>query len=269
MKPFIYANRSPVYNKPFIQEEWKRVDDTICPGADGPCWVSNFGRVWSETSRKFITEFSKNKDLYCTIPVHLPAKEGRYKYTSIMLSRAVMIAFAPVPGYEKLDVNHNDGNKDHNWIWNLSWTTRSENNLFCHRNGQREQPKGVDHYKTNLTEEDVNKICTMLMERRQCKDIASEIGCTPQIVSHILNGTTYHDKYMEYKLYELTKPRNTNRLTDEQKEIAIDFIKSNISYYSNKRDMYIDALLKAGYENPDKKDRALIAYMKRLEDSIK
>ena len=44
MKPFIYANRSPVYNKPFIQEEWKRVDATIYPGADGPCWVSNFGR---------------------------------------------------------------------------------------------------------------------------------------------------------------------------------------------------------------------------------
>lgn len=267
MRPIIYSNRSPYYNKPFIIEKWKRIDSTIYPYADGPCWVSTYGRVYNENLKK-IVQPNHNRDGYCTIPMKKKLEDGTEIYTSVLLSRSILLAFAPVPNSDELEVNHNNGDKDNNHILNLSWTTKSENNLFAHMNRLREQPKGVDHYNTNLSTEDVDKICTLLTQGKSCKEIASIIGCTPQIVSHILNGTTYHDKFIEYKLYNYTKPRNMNRLSDMQKDMVIDFVSKNKSKYTNNRDLYIDALLYAGYENPDRKDGALMIYMKRLLKDI-
>ena len=135
-------------------------------------------------------------------------------------------------------------------------------------NRLREQPKGLKHYKSSLTQEELNTICILLKKGFSCKKIAEIIGCTSQIVSHILNGTTYEDVYLKHELYKLRNKRTMNRLSDEDIERVKIFIKENRNSYSSNRDLYIAALNFVGYQNPSKTDRALIAYMRRIDKSI-
>lgn len=267
IRPFYYSNRSPYDNKPFIVEQWRRIDSTILPYANGPCRVSTLGRVYNENYGKIVNP-GHNSDGYCIIPVKFIYPDGSFKTVSYLLSRLIMICFAPIPDYEKYEVNYNNGDKDNNCIYNLSWCTRAENNLFCHRNRLREQPKGLEHYKSSLTQEELDTICILLKKGFSCKKIAEIIGCTSQIVSHILNGTTYKDVYLKHELYKLRNKRNMNRLSDEDIERVKIFIKENRNSYSSNRDLYIAALNFVGYQNPSKTDRALIAYMRRIDKSI-
>ena len=263
MRPFIFTNHSPVWNKPFIFEKWERVDSRAYPNVDGPCWVSNTGKVYNENINAIINPMH-NRDGYCTIPVRIIKEDGTCTYSARLLSRTIMLLFYPIKGSDNLEVNHNDGDKDKNTVYNLSWVTKSENNLFAHMNGQRIQPRGLNHYKTSLTADDVNNICKLLLEGHTCKDISSMIGCSPQIVSHIKNGTTFKDKYIEYRLFNISEHRNMNRLSKYQEEEAIAFIRDHENEYVIQKDLLIDALLHVGYPNPDKSDEALIAYMRRL-----
>lgn len=202
MKPFYFGGYTPVYNKPIIFEQWKRVDSSVYPNADGPSWVSTFGRVWSENTCT-IVQPCHNRDGYCTINVKV-----NNKHTSLLLHRCIMIAFYPVEGYEKLDVNHNDGNKDNCSVTNLCWATRSENNKYAYMNGQRKIIGGVDHYKAKLTAEEADKIGYLLQQNELTKnEIAELMGCTSQMISHIANGTTYKNIYKKYSLYKVRKMR--------------------------------------------------------------
>lgn len=192
MRPIYFGGLSPVYNKPILIEQWKRVDETIYKGADGPSWVSTFGRAWSENAQS-IVQPSHNKDGYCTINVKINGK-----HTSLLLHRCIMIGFFPIPNYENFDVNHNDGNKDNCSITNLCWVTRGENIKYAYMNGQRKIIGGLEHYKSKLNENEAEQIGLLLKENKLSKsEIADIIGCTPQIVSHIANGTTY--KYIYTK----------------------------------------------------------------------
>ena len=52
-------------------------------------------------------------------------KEGGTTY--IQLHRALMLAFNPIEGFENLQINHIDGNKNNNNLNNLEWVTPKEN----------------------------------------------------------------------------------------------------------------------------------------------
>lgn len=264
MRPFYYSNHSPYYNKPFIIEQWRRVDSTLIQYADGPCHVSTLGRVYNE-NRRSIVKAGKNSDGYSIIPVKFIYPDGTSCTKSMLLSRLIMLSFAPIENSEMYEVNHNNGDKDKNCIYNLSWCTRAENNLFCHMNGLRIQPKGTNHYKSELTEEEVDTICILLKRGMSCKEIANIIGCTPQIVSHILNGTTYKNATIKHELYKYRSPRNMNRLSDENIKKVKIFMESNRNNYKTNKDLYIAALNSVGYPNPSKDDRALITYMRRID----
>ena len=265
-RAFYYTIRSPYYRRDVSKEEWKRVDNSIYPYANGPCWVSTWGRIYNENMRKMIEYRTHNKDGYCTIPVKFIYPSGEVKYSSMLLSRSILLAFAPREDAASLDANHNDGDKDNNHILNLSWATRSENIKFAYMNGLRDdQPKGLTHYKSVLTEEELDYICKSLLEGKSCNDIADHIGCTAQVVSHILNGTTYKDKYNEYELYKIRKHRNTTRLTKDQQKEAKEYMNKNRNNFNSKREMYIAALNHVGYPDPDVSNKALLIYMKRLD----
>lgn len=58
---------------------------------------------------------------------------GKYLYVSLgrgkkyLVHRLVLITFNPIENYEKLQVNHKDGNPENNKLDNLEWVTPSEN----------------------------------------------------------------------------------------------------------------------------------------------
>ena len=259
-RPMIFTSKSPVDNKPFIIEQWKRIDSTVYPDADGPSWVSTLGRVYSENINSIVLP-SHNKDGYCTINV----KVGN-KHTSLLLHRCIMIAFYPISNYELYDVNHNDGDKDNCCVYNLSWVTRGENIKYAYMNGQRKIIKGNDHYKSNLSNEDLDLIGQLLKERKLTnREISEMIGCSEQIVSHILNGETYVDIYNKYRLYEVVSHRNMNRFSDEQKKQIQLIVENNeLPHTNSKADQVRQILSRIGYVG--KVDKATIITTKRLID---
>lgn len=82
--------------------------------------VSNLGNVWSNRTNKMILPFT-DKDGYLRFKV---TSNGKRKHWFV--HRAVAVAFLPNPD-GKPCVNHDDGNKKNNSLYNLEWMTHSEN----------------------------------------------------------------------------------------------------------------------------------------------
>src|SRR5262245_31537055 len=96
-------------------EEWKPI----------PNWenylVSSLGRIFSIRAGKVMKSHISSFG-YEVVNIK---KHGRsYK---VSVSRHMLSAFAPVKGWERLEVAHNDGVKTNNVLSNLRWATEKEN----------------------------------------------------------------------------------------------------------------------------------------------
>ena len=111
-------------------EEWRKVTEREIPYIQDYYWVSNYGNVWSEVLRNYM--------------------------------RLEMLVFDYRPDHELFIVNHKDGIKNHNWLWNLEWATQKEN--VQHAVSMGLKPIGSKVYNALFTDEEVHAICKMLEE---------------------------------------------------------------------------------------------------------
>lgn len=118
-----------------IKEVWKQFPDLPI------LYVSNFGNV-------YIDEYSFTDSLGRV--KYFPKREltkygdrGEYPYIKISykgelyrykVHRLVAMTFIPNPD-NKLEVNHIDGDKSNNNVWNLEWVTRLENQMHAQNIG--------------------------------------------------------------------------------------------------------------------------------------
>ena len=98
------------------QEIWKAIAE-----CNGEYYVSNYGQVKSYKFGREVILKHWNVQGYLFIQL---AKNNKKK--SMSIHRLVAKAFIPNP-YNKLTVNHKDGNKLNNCVDNLEWMTHSEN----------------------------------------------------------------------------------------------------------------------------------------------
>lgn len=92
-------------------------------GYEGLYAVTSCGRVWSYTSKKFLS-FNKNKFGYIQV---LLWKNNKCKCFKVHR----LVAEAYIPNPENLpQVNHKDEVKIHNWINNLEWCTAKYNTNY-------------------------------------------------------------------------------------------------------------------------------------------
>lgn len=109
----------------------KIVRDVV--GYEGLYSVDIFGNVY-KTNGKELTQ-SKNKFGYMFVSL---TKDGKQKQHRI--HRLVAQAFIPNPQHKE-QVNHIDGDKTHNTVWNLEWCTCKENINHSIKTGLRPQMK--------------------------------------------------------------------------------------------------------------------------------
>lgn len=137
-------------------EEWRRVD-----GYNGKYFVSNIGRI------KAITFYKGEPRMMCIKKLNQRTKkENEYMFTSLsvnntkkseIIHRLVANYFIPNPE-NKPFVNHKNGVKWDNRVWNLEWATGSENALHAVKNGLRITAKGEDAGQALFTNEQALEI---------------------------------------------------------------------------------------------------------------
>lgn len=120
-------------------------------------------------------------------------KRGYYQYSLsennvikvIDAHRLVAILFIPNPD-NKEEVNHIDGNKLNNNVWNLEWNTPMENTTHAIRTGLSNS-KGSYNGMSKLTEKQVMEI-RQLKGKLMHKEIAEKYGVGRTTITMILNN---------------------------------------------------------------------------------
>lgn len=112
-------------------------------------------------------------------------KNGKYFQKTV--HRLVAEAFLKKPRNKNL-VNHIDGNKKNNSVFNLSWCNASENVNHAYKNNLRISKKGEDCHTSKLTKVEVNKI-RKLYETGSFyqKELAKMFGVSRPHISSIVN----------------------------------------------------------------------------------
>jgi NUMOD4 motif/HNH endonuclease/Helix-turn-helix domain len=97
---------------------------------------------------------------------------------------AVMVAEAFIgPRPPGLHIDHKDGNKQNDCVWNLRYVTPTEN--MNAGNYDKNTPHGETHCRAKLSDADVVEIRRLVMEGMKQKEVAKMFGVTPQTVSRI------------------------------------------------------------------------------------
>ena len=171
--------------RPFVDEEteiWKKYNEDYD--------VSNYGRI---RRKKRILSGSLHKDGYIFVTLY-----GK----QTPLHRIIASVFIENPDSKK-EVNHKDGNKQNNFVENLEWVTRSENQRHAADNNL--QPKPVNKYTGKFTEDQRKEIKTLWDSGESKRKIAEKFGVSHTCICDITN-----DKYkyaQSVNLYkEVAKP---------------------------------------------------------------
>lgn len=159
--------------------------------------ISTFGRLYNEQTQNILPKNKMyDKDKYIT--VSLSTYDGSKQYAQI--HRLMMMTFNPIDNPELYDVNHKDGVKYHNWIWNLEWVTKSENIQHALNNNLFNLGETRDNSK--LTNAQVREICLKISQGKSAKEISEEINiqdCDIQkIVMNILHGHSWKHISKDY-----------------------------------------------------------------------
>jgi hypothetical protein len=146
------------------------LDDRYC--------ATNFGRICSMDYRRkgHAQELAQSTHPEGYKRVKLAAAD---RYSPTPVHRLVALAFLPNP--ENLpQVNHKDGNKGNNMLWNLEWCTNSQNQKHAFETGLHIYALGEDHANALLSEQDVidirEELSRVAKYKGQLKDLGKRYG---------------------------------------------------------------------------------------------
>lgn len=204
--------------------------------------ISNTGLVYSQYTNSYIIPH-KNHSGY--LQVSLMTDNGR---VFRKVHRLVMICFNPIINYESYEVNHKDGIKYHNWIWNLEWVTSKQNKHHAILNGLSNGFIGENNPNNKISEKDAYNIGKLLLTRMYTDDEIMSIvkNCTnKEIIRNIANGKTWRYLFTDKELSIMKLSREGNRLTIEELHKICKFYEDNKNLYSgygSVKQISIDAL---------------------------
>ena len=153
--PIEFVPASPYYH----MEEWREVLPMFVPGVlPHTYWISNMGRIYSNLkSPKYpnggVMVHSINEHGYHQVNLQSIDK----KKIGVKIARLIMLHFKFVPECQYFEVDHLDGDKDNNVLWNLEWVSPQENVHRAIENGLRPLSCYVDN-GTLLSDNDARNL---------------------------------------------------------------------------------------------------------------
>lgn len=170
-------------------DEWRPVEDPAIRewayyvNTYGDVFAGKYGHLlkWQTNHGGYQFVCMDGKEQY-TCPSN---KGARYQRK---VHRLVMIAFNPVPGYEKLQVNHKDGNKLNNHISNLEWCTAKENTDHAIKTNLR-----TFKMNGNITPDIARTIKALLAQGYTHKKVLELVNycCTIDVIDNIATGKSW------------------------------------------------------------------------------
>ena len=221
-------------------EEWRYITEASVPGIMPNMYqISNFGRARSFGKRKMILVPVETNNGY--FRYNLRNIDGSSRYH--LVHRIVMIEFNPVEGYEYLQVNHKDGNKSNNFIYNLEWCTASYNIQHAFDNGLKTQYHGEECSWATITNEQADQIGYLLTQDFSHQEISNITNCPKYIIDSISTGTTWRNVFEKYNLKDFQRQRNiVASFSDEQLHELCKYFENNGNKFIIITDLYRAAL---------------------------
>lgn len=240
---------------------------TIPPLQDGilPIYRINANGVIFNSVNGIILKYQHNHAGYLT--VNLNTQTGR---VARKVHRLVMMTFKYIPGCENLEVNHIDGNKENNSIYNLEWVTTKENKAHAIRTGLSDGLIGSANPKAVIDEGIVRMIAICIINGVPDHDIADAFcNGNISIVRDIKSGTTWRHLFTDAQFELINSHTRVRNINDEDRHKICKFFQDNVSNYTgygSRKKMYKDALAYAGYPDSDANMRIAYRMFQRYED---
>lgn len=181
-------------------------------------YITKSGKIFSTLTNKEL-KYDKSCRGYCKVKL-MDRRIGRY--ITLQVHRLVAIQFIPNPN--KLpEINHKDGNKSNNSIYNLEWCTSEYNHRHAKENGLYKIEE--DSPRAKLTKQQVIQI---YKDWETCKNkvlLAKKYNVSDALIGEIIRGVRWSQTYIEYygKPSEYRKPK--------RKKLSLSTIKTILKYY--------------------------------------
>jgi hypothetical protein len=199
-------------------EIWQPITEKAVPDVCNIYYISTYGRIVVETgndSYEFVKIYEKpNK--YITLRL-----KTNYGMKNCYLHRLVMLTFNYIDGCEGLDVNHIDGVKSHNFIWNLEWCTRSQNILHALDIGL--MGYGEESNASKYKDSQVEMLCGLFDNHVNYKEAANLCGMEPHAAFAVFRGYTWLSVSIKYNFLWISI---YNRFSKEQIDTIVSLIVS-------------------------------------------
>ena len=171
-------------------EEWKDVK-----GWKGFYQISNLGQV-----KSLARKITHKNGLITSVSEKIlnPVKDGKgylmvrfslcHKSTMMKVHRLVALHFINNQE-DKPQVNHIDGNKEHNQYFNLEWCTCLENSQHAFKNGLMQ--RGESRSDAKLSNDQILEIRTIYIKGDKCfgaKPLARKYGVSGMHIRNVINN---------------------------------------------------------------------------------
>ena len=165
-----------------------------------PYLISNSGKVYSQISNIVMKQYIVPHTGYHRIELRIQGKPIR-KYVHVM----VMETFCPVRFTWQIEVNHKDGNKSNNCLYNLEWCTRSENEIHAYKNGLKVSKYGEYGTNSKYSDFEIHQVCALLESGKSVKYVSKLTGVSEGYIRDIRIGKYRYDISSVYDLSRIEK----------------------------------------------------------------
>ena len=138
--------------------------------------ISNKGNVRNSNTGKILRPEVSNCG-YLRVGMYYVKYNKRYHIHG-SVHRLVAIAFIPNPD-NLPEVNHKDGNKTHNWVENLEWSSSSDNDYHAYATGLKKKIYGENSHLHKYSRDAIEKACKLMESGKYVIREISEMTAVP------------------------------------------------------------------------------------------
>lgn len=201
-------------NGDILKEEFKqiKIGDVYIPYL-----ISSFGRVFSlyynYSNKLRIHELKTNysKRGYKRLTIYIDKK-----IYSFQIHVLVAKHFIKNKDKNRTQVNHKNGIKDFNYVWNLEWVTPQENIIHAELTGLRSHCCGEKHPSNIYNSNTIKMVCQLLEENiLEPNEIVETTGVNRTMVYNIYKKKAWLNISCKYNIDNYDK---FNKITEEYKK---------------------------------------------------